>query len=114
MLVVEDDPQLSDLLSVIVQALGYQVVVAQDGLTAIGMARTMSPALITLDLALPVLDGQSVLDRLAIDERTRGIPVVVLSACARDLRRTTQVVEVMGKPFEVDELICILDRTILS
>ena len=104
-LVVEDDPHLCGLINLLLEDEGYKPVSAANGLAALGLARRLRPALITLDLALPLMDGQRVLDQLAADERTCHIPVVVVSACADTLRPTEQVKRVMGKPFEIDDLL---------
>jgi len=79
-LVVEDDDAVSALLIDLLQERGYHAVPAFNGKTALSLARRLKPHLITLDLALPHLDGQAVLERLKADPGTRDIPVVVISA----------------------------------
>ncbi len=61
---------------------GYEIVVAGDGAQGIEMARAESPALILMDLSLPVLDGWEATRRLKADPATKDIPVIALSAHA--------------------------------
>ncbi len=103
-LVVEDDDLLSELLVFLLESEGYETLPAYDGLSALRLASAVRPALITLDLELPELDGQGVLAGLAADEATSRIPVVVLSAAPRDLSPTCQVKRVLTKPHGVAEL----------
>jgi two-component system response regulator len=81
-LLVEDDPNDARLalraLSGLVAADGVRV--ARDGVEALEVLRTTTPRLLLLDIKLPRLDGLQVLKVLKADERTRAIPVVVLTS----------------------------------
>src|SRR5581483_4330452 len=79
-LIVEDRPEIGDLLAQILQPLGFRTYIAYDGIEATRLARTIRPDLLTLDLNLPVRDGHSVLGDLAADPLTSRIPVIVISA----------------------------------
>src|ERR1700730_3973845 len=79
-LVVDDDPDLVRALWVRLRASNYEVSTASDGYTAIASAQKERPALIILDLGLPVGDGFVVLDRLQNSDTLAGVPVIVLSA----------------------------------
>ncbi|MBI2941539.1 MAG: response regulator [Chloroflexi bacterium] len=103
-LIVEDDLALVELLDFVLQTEGYQVSVETDGGQVIEAVRRLQPDVITLDLGLPGMDGQEILDHLDADEELRQVPVVVISAFAHELRRTDQVVAVMGKPFDLQQL----------
>jgi DNA-binding response OmpR family regulator len=114
-LVVEDDRATSDLLRTIVEEQGFRCVPASEGHVALELARDERPSLITLDLDLPDTDGHAVLHRLMGDERTRDIPVVVVTGYSRflpdaDGRRIAGVLE---KPLGLDELPGVL-RTMLA
>jgi two-component system, cell cycle response regulator DivK len=63
---------------------GLEVVTARDGRSAVNKARTLKPAVIVLDLTMPVLDGWDVLRELSGDTRTSHIPVIVVTG--HDLR----------------------------
>jgi two-component system KDP operon response regulator KdpE len=79
-LVVDDDPDLVRALRLRLCANNYEVSTASDGYTAIAQAQKERPALIILDLGLPVGDGFVVLDRLQNSDALAGVPVIVLSA----------------------------------
>jgi two-component system KDP operon response regulator KdpE len=79
-LVVDDDPDLVRALRLRLRANNYEVATASDGYTAIAQAQKERPALIILDLGLPVGDGFVVLDRLQSSDTLSGVPIIVLSA----------------------------------
>jgi CheY-like chemotaxis protein len=79
-LVVDDDPDLVRALRLRLRANNYDVTTASDGYAAIAQAQKERPALIILDLGLPVGDGFVVLDRLQTSDALSGVPVIVLSA----------------------------------
>jgi two-component system KDP operon response regulator KdpE len=79
-LVVDDDPDLVRALRLRLRANNYEVSTASDGYSAIASAQKERPALISLDLGLPVGDGFVVLDRLQNSDTLAGVPVIVLSA----------------------------------
>jgi two-component system KDP operon response regulator KdpE len=79
-LVVDDDPDLVRALRLRLRANNYEVTTATDGYTAIASAQKERPALIILDLGLPVGDGFVVLDRLQAIDALSSVPVIVLSA----------------------------------
>lgn len=79
-LVVDDDPDLVRALRLRLRANNYEVTTATDGYTAIASAQKERPALIILDLGLPVGDGFVVLDRLQNIDALSSVPVIVLSA----------------------------------
>ena len=78
-LFVEDDPAVAQMYRLKLELDGYAVDVAADGLTAVAMARANPPDIIFLDIRLPKLDGMGVLEQLRDDDRTRHVPVVILS-----------------------------------
>jgi DNA-binding response OmpR family regulator len=78
-LIIEDEPSGVELLRRMLDRGGYEVLVANDGQSGLAMARQHIPDLVLLDIALPKLDGWSVLDALGADESTRTIPVIVIS-----------------------------------
>jgi DNA-binding response OmpR family regulator len=79
-LVIDDEPDVLLLCRVNLEHAGHQVVEAGDGTHGIELARSEHPDAIVLDLMLPMLDGVEVLERLADDEATRALPVIILSA----------------------------------
>ncbi len=81
-LYVEDNEDNVYMLSRRLGRKGYEIVVAGDGAQGIEMARAETPALILMDLSLPVLDGWEATRRLKADPATKAIPVIALSAHA--------------------------------
>jgi len=78
-LFVEDDPAVAHMYKLKLELDGYAVDVAGDGLQAVEMAMGNPPDLIFLDIRLPKMDGLGVLEALRKNERTRRVPVVILS-----------------------------------
>jgi DNA-binding response OmpR family regulator len=78
-LIIEDDPDASALLSETVTAAGYHPRVAVSGSVGLDLARSLNPAAITLDVMMPGMDGWRVLQSLKGDDRTAQIPVIVCS-----------------------------------
>ena len=78
-LMVEDHPDIADLYQLKLQLDGYRVAVASDGAAGLRLARSLTPALILLDIHVPQLDGLQVLAALREDEATDEVPVVICS-----------------------------------
>ena len=78
-LFVEDDPTVAQMYRLKLELDGYAVDVASDGEQAVSRATSEPPDIIFLDIRLPKLDGLEVLEALRRHERTRQVPVVILS-----------------------------------
>lgn len=83
-LIADDDADHRDLYAVFLESRGYRVEVALDGREAIDKAVALRPAVIIMDLGMPVIDGWTACRRLKDDERTAGIPIIALSAHAME------------------------------
>lgn len=105
--VVEDNRDINDLLSLILEEEGYRVISVTDGRQALQAAREHSPDLITLDLALPGKDGWALARELQEDPATENIPILVISAYTRDLDAPLRrrVARVISKPFYITQVI---------
>lgn len=79
MLLVEDDPVQASATREILTKVGYDVLLAEDGINAIKAVKTERPDIILLDLILPGMDGYEVCRWLKIEETTKGIPVIMLT-----------------------------------
>jgi two-component system, OmpR family, phosphate regulon response regulator PhoB len=108
-LIIEDERALTDVLTYNLQREGYETLVAHDGQEGLRKAQTLLPELIILDLMLPVLNGLEVCRELRGGERTRQIPILMLTAKAEE---TDQVVgfslgadDYVTKPFSVKVLV---------
>jgi CheY-like chemotaxis protein len=82
LLLVEDNEMNRDMLARRLQRRGYEVVVALDGAQGIALAKSESPALILMDISLPVLDGWEATRQLKMAPETKSIPVIALTAHA--------------------------------
>jgi len=81
-LLVEDNEMNRDMLSRRLQRKGYEIVIAVDGQQAVTMAASESPALILMDMSLPIFDGWEATRRIKAADETRNIPVIALTAHA--------------------------------
>ena len=79
-LVIDDEPAIADVLRMLLEFRGHEVLTADDGSRGFATAQRQSPDVIVLDLMMPVMDGFTALEALRGDERTAEIPVVILSA----------------------------------
>jgi two-component system alkaline phosphatase synthesis response regulator PhoP len=102
-LVCDDEPYIVESVSYVVRKAGYEVVMAEDGMEALTMARQERPDLIFLDIMMPRLSGQEVCRQLKQDPDTKGAYIVMLTARGQeeDERRAMEMGadEFMTKPF---------------
>ncbi len=78
--VADDEPMIRDLIRIRLSRHGIEVIEAADGQEALERIRAARPDLIVLDLKMPRLTGYEVMTQLQADQRTRAIPVVVITA----------------------------------
>ena len=107
-LVVDDEEDLRLLLCTLLEEAGYKTLSAADGGEAFAMAQEHQPDLITLDLAMPTVDGYQTFELLQADEATESIPVIMITAhgMAHDRARAMNigVRDFISKPYEPDEV----------
>jgi CheY-like chemotaxis protein len=108
-LLVEDNEMNRDMLSRRLVRRGYEVVVAVDGREGVDKARTEAPALVLMDMSLPVLDGWEATRELRADPATRSIPVIALTAHAmagdREKALAAGCDDFDTKPIELERLL---------
>ena len=108
-LLVEDNEMNRDMLSRRLQRKGYEVVTAVDGKDGVARALAEAPALILMDMSLPVLDGWEATRQLRASPGTRSIPVIALTAHAMsgDREKALQAGcdDFDTKPVELDRLL---------
>jgi DNA-binding response OmpR family regulator len=110
-LVVDDDPDILDALSEILEVEGYEVQRARNGREALQRLEHGPPDLVLLDLMMPVMDGWEFARSLDPDARP---PIIVLSA-DRNVSVKAQEIGALGwlaKPFELSELLAVVRRAI--
>ena len=102
-LVIDDEAPIRLLCRVNLEAEGMQVLEAADGARGLDLARDEHPDVVLLDVMMPGLDGWRVAEELLEDDRTRGIPIIFLTARAefRDRARGLDIggVDYVTKPF---------------
>ncbi|RJP64310.1 MAG: response regulator [Candidatus Abyssobacteria bacterium SURF_17] len=110
-LVVEDDPHSFELLSTYLGEAGYRVVHAANGVDSLEAARSIHPAVITLDIILPDKDGWKVLEELKASQETSDIPVVITSVVQDELKGFSMgAADYIVKPIGGRELLERLER----
>jgi CheY-like chemotaxis protein/DNA-binding CsgD family transcriptional regulator len=115
-LVVDDERDLADLVSINLDIAGYRTTVASDGSQALEAVARELPDLMLLDVMMPRLDGWGVLAALQEDERTRDLPVVMLTALSneRDVIRghLSGAVRYVTKPFDIASLLTTVEEAL--
>lgn len=115
-LLVDDFDDALEIYGTYLRYRGYRVEVARDGEEAIAQAERQPPAIILLDLSMPVLDGTSALKRLRADPRFAHTPIVALTAHALDEQRRAALQAgfdlVISKPCLPDDLAAAIARLV--
>jgi len=108
-LLVEDNEMNRDMLSRRLQKRGYEVVIAVDGQEGVTLAHAEAPALIVMDMSLPVLDGWEATRQLKSAPATRTIPIIALTAHAmagdQERARESGADDFDTKPVELPRLL---------
>lgn len=104
-LVVDDDPAARQLLRMVLESEGWQVDEADDGLSALHLARDRQPDLILLDLSMPVMDGWLTCQRI---REVWDTPIIIVTA-TKELEARVRGLQLgaddyISKPFDIDEL----------
>ncbi len=105
-LVVDDDPEIREAISLILGANGYDVVTAEDGIDGLNKLKDEKPALMILDLLMPRLDGFGVCKELKDPRWARygRIPVIILSSVREDASKRRYELET-GLQLDVDDYV---------
>lgn len=104
-LLVDDEPSLVAVLGPVLEAAGYQIMIAQDGASALRALNSFEPDLILLDLGLPDMDGKAII----VEVRARSeTPIIVISARHQESEKISALDggadDYVDKPFEIGEL----------
>ena len=115
-LIVDDEPDVLFLCRVNLELAGHEVMEASTGERALEVAMSETPDVVVLDVMLPRRDGLSVLGDLTADERTRGTPVILLTAKTQAEDRAAGwaagCAEYLTKPFSPIDLTEAVDRVV--
>lgn len=112
---IEDDQEMIDLVVLILTRRGYQVKGAQGGRNGLDLIFQDPPDLVLLDLMMPGMDGWEVYQQLKANDKTRNIPVIIVTAKAQAIDRVlglhiAKVDDYIAKPFRPQELIDSIDH----
>lgn len=111
-LVVDDDQAMRSMLETVLLDEGYSVLLARNGKEGLELAARQRPALVLLDLMMPVMDGWEFLDAIKEKPEFADLPVLLLSA-SRQLASTANETTIKGflpKPFELVKLLAYIDQ----
>ncbi|PAW86284.1 MAG: histidine kinase [Pedosphaera sp. Tous-C6FEB] len=115
-LVVDDEADVTQLLSYNFRDAGYDVLSANDGMTAVSLAQRWLPEAIVLDLNLPGLDGFAVCEMLRVLPSTRDIPILMLTAFATEQSRKLGLqigaTDYLTKPFSPRDVVARVGRLV--
>jgi two-component system response regulator VicR len=108
-LCIEDEPEMIDLIRLILSRRGFDVQGAAGGVEGIKLVREMLPDLVLLDLMMPDMDGWEVYQQMKADDAMRNIPVIVVTAKAQNIDKVlglhiAKVDDYIAKPFGPQEL----------
>ena len=106
-LVVDDEPEMLELIRFTMEQNGYDVVTCESGTLAWEAIIDNKPDLVILDLMLPGLDGYSLQEKISKNEATQKLPIIILTALETMepmFKRFPQVWRYMTKPFKPDDL----------
>ncbi|MFM8367631.1 MAG: response regulator transcription factor [Chloroflexota bacterium] len=114
-LCVEDEPEMIDLIRLILARKGYNVKGAAGGVEGIRLVKEIHPDLVLLDLMMPDMDGWEVYQQMKAEASLRDIPVIVVTAKAQNIDKVlglhiAKVDDYIAKPFSPQELMDSVDK----
>ena len=109
-LCIEDEPDMIELIRLILTRHGFDVFGANGGIEGVRKIREEMPDLILLDIMMPDMDGWEVYQQIKADEKTKDIPVIVVTAKAQNIDKVlglhiAKVDDYIAKPFTPDALL---------
>ena len=114
-LCIEDEPEMIDLIRLILGRRGFEVIGAAGGEEGLEKIRQEPPDLVLLDLMMPDMDGWEVYQQMKADEKTKDIPVIVVTAKAQSIDKVlglhiAKVDDYIAKPFSPQDLLNSVDK----
>jgi two-component system, OmpR family, response regulator VicR len=116
-LCVEDEQEMVDLIKLILSRHGFDVLGATSGLEGLSVIKKVHPDLVLLDLMMPDMDGWEVYQKMKADDKTKDIPVIVVTARAQNIDKVlglhiAKVDDYIAKPFSPQELLDSIDKVL--
>ena len=114
---VEDEPEMIDLVKLILSRKGYHVIGAEGGQQGLDIVREHLPDLVLLDLMMPDVEGWDVYQQLRADAKTNKIPVIIVTAKAQDIDKVlglniAKVDDYVSKPFSPQALVDSVEKVL--
>ena len=117
-LVVEDDAQILEILTILLREQGYHVVRARDGQTALSQVKNTRPDLIVSDVRMPGMDGFTLCEHVRADPAFAHVPFIFLTARDEKADRRRGMVlgadDYLTKPFEPEDLLLAIDARLCA
>jgi DNA-binding response OmpR family regulator len=116
-LCIEDEPEMIDLIRLILNRRGFEVTGATSGKEGLEIAHKDLPDLVLLDLMMPVMDGWEVYQKMKADAELRDIPVIIVTAKAQSIDKVlglhiAKVDDYISKPFSPQELLTSIENVL--
>ena len=110
-LIVDDDPDIREVLAETLETTGFDVITAANGLDALTVVRGMPnrPSVILLDLMMPIMDGYAFIEQRSLDPALASIPTVIVTAGHGVDRDRLGGLQIISKPFNVKHLVGVLE-----
>ena len=114
---IEDEPEMVDLIKLILGRKGYKVIGATGGREGLDIVREHVPDLVLLDLMMPDIEGWDVYQQIRADESLKHIPVIVVTAKAQNIDKVlglhiAKVNDYISKPFSPQELVDSIEKVL--
>lgn len=113
-LVVEDEADARQALVNVLEQASFETAEAEDGREALQVLSHFRPDAIVLDLAMPGMGGDELVEALRSDPQARAVPLVIMSEWARHIAPPAPVAAWLPKPFAPEELVALLRRLALA
>jgi two-component system, OmpR family, response regulator VicR len=114
---IEDELEMIDLVRLILSRKGFDVIGANGGREGLDAVKQQLPDLVLLDLMMPDMDGWDVYQQMKAEEKTRDIPVIVVTAKAQNIDKVlglhiAKVDDYISKPFSPQELVDSVEKVL--
>ena len=116
---VEDELEMIDLVKLILNRKGYEVIGAAGGREGLDIIRDILPDLVLLDLMMPDIEGWEVYQQMRADDATKHIPVIIITAKAQNIDKVlglhiAKVNDYISKPFSPQDLVTSVEKVFES
>ncbi|WP_316809361.1 response regulator [Pedobacter agri] len=111
-LICDDDPGILDLMEIILEETGHKIISEQNSLKVSTLIEKEIPDLVILDLWMPLVSGDQLLEKIRKNPHTRAIPVIVMSA-SRDgeqIAKKAGASAYIPKPFDINDLMSMIEQ----